>query len=114
MYSEFIETNMDFLRELETEGFDFENPELARQEVIDVIDMFQDMKRHRDEAYELYMQLPENLPERVFELVSALTSNADTVYGKVKSIESYLRNNYKYTLTPGIHLTIKILSIISF
>jgi transglutaminase-like putative cysteine protease len=101
MYSEFIETNMDFLRELETEGFDFENPELARQEVIDVIDMFQDMKRHRDEAYELYMQLPENLPERVFELVSALTSNADTVYGKVKSIESYLRNNYKYTLTPG-------------
>jgi len=99
MYNEFIEANMDFLRELE--AGDLENSELARQEVIDVINMFQDMKRHRDEAYELYTKLPENLPERVFELVTELTSNADTVYGKVKSIESYLKRNYSYTLTPG-------------
>ncbi|NLV63457.1 MAG: transglutaminase [Clostridiaceae bacterium] len=99
MYYEFIEKNLDYLRDFEAENS--ENAELIRQEVNDVIDLFRQFKRHRDEVYELYTQLPENLPERVFELVSSLTSDADTVYGKVKSIEGYLRKNYSYTLTPG-------------
>jgi hypothetical protein len=99
IHYEFIEANNNFLRKLEAE--DFEDPELARQEVIDVIDLFQQLKRHRDEVYELYTQLPENLPERVVVLARELASNADTIYGKVKTIEGYLRNNYKYTLSPG-------------
>ncbi|NLM27635.1 MAG: DUF4129 domain-containing protein [Clostridiaceae bacterium] len=99
MYYDFINTNMDFLRKLETE--DIENAELIREEVIDVIELFQQLKRHRDEVYELYTQLPGNLPDRVYELAYELTSNVDTVYGKVKSIERYLRNNYNYTLAPG-------------
>jgi len=99
MYNEFINTNMEFLNKLEME--DIENAELSRREVTDAIELFQQLKRHRDEVYELYTQLPENLPGRVYELACELTSNADTTYEKVKSIESYLRKNYNYTLTPG-------------
>ena len=99
MYYEFVEANYNFLRKLEEE--DFENDEIARQEVVDVIGLFEQLKRRRDEVYELYTQLPENLPQRVIGLAMELTSNADTIYGKVKTIESYLRNNYIYTLTPG-------------
>lgn len=99
MYDAFTEANMYFLGKLEQE--DFINAEAAKRDVVDVIEMFQQFIRHRDEIYELYTGLPDNLPDRIFTLVSAIISNADTTYGKVKSIESFLRNNYHYTLTPG-------------
>jgi len=99
MYNEFINKNLEFLNKLETE--DIENAEFFRQQVIEITDLFWQLKRHRDEVYELYTQLPESLPGRVYELAYELTSNADTTYEKVKSIESFLRNNYNYTLTPG-------------
>ena len=38
-----------------------------------------------------YLQLPENLPQRVVELAEGLTSGATTPYDRVRAIESYLR-----------------------
>ncbi|WP_207642389.1 transglutaminase-like domain-containing protein [Pseudobacteroides cellulosolvens] len=52
------------------------------------------------EAYTKYLQLPENLPNRIKELAEKITSTQNNRYDKVKAIETYLSDNYKYTLTP--------------
>ncbi|TET37830.1 MAG: DUF4129 domain-containing protein [Anaerolineales bacterium] len=50
---------------------------------------------------EIYLQLPEELPNRVRDLSGQLTHSLSTPYEKVKRIESYLRVNYPYDLdTP--------------
>lgn len=51
--------------------------------------------------YKKYLQLPVNLPDRVRVLAHELTKNANSDYEKAIAIEQYLKNNYKYTLTPG-------------
>ncbi len=53
-----------------------------------------------DAYLQRYVQLPETLPERVYELTREITAGAETPYEKVKAIESYLRTNYTYTNTP--------------
>ncbi len=44
----------------------------------------------------LFLQLPEKLPQRVKELANSIASKEQTRYDQAKSIESYLRNNYRY------------------
>lgn len=48
-----------------------------------------------------YLQLPDELPERVRKLALEITSSAKTDYDRVKALESYLSKNYRYTLEPG-------------
>ncbi|NIS78791.1 MAG: hypothetical protein GTO14_00840 [Anaerolineales bacterium] len=45
-----------------------------------------------------YLQLPASLPDRVRRLAARITTGAETTYEKTKRIESYLRNNYPYSL----------------
>lgn len=40
-----------------------------------------------------YTQLPGNLPQRVVELALSITEKETTVYGKVKAVERYFKNN---------------------
>lgn len=47
-----------------------------------------------------YLQLPENLPQRVIDLAEAVTEGKRTPYEKMKALESFL-SQYPYTLTPG-------------
>jgi len=53
------------------------------------------------DTYNKYLQLPQELPERVKKLAFEITSEADNDFDRVKSIESYLSKNYTYTLQPG-------------
>ena len=47
-----------------------------------------------------YLQLPEQLPERVKELAKTITENQESVYEKTKAIERYFgRNGFVYTTT---------------
>jgi len=48
-----------------------------------------------------YLELPEKTPPRVRALAATITQNAATPYDKVKTIERYLAETYKYTNTPG-------------
>jgi transglutaminase-like putative cysteine protease len=48
-----------------------------------------------------YTQLPDELPQRVRDLANKLTQGKTTDYDKAVAVESYLRNNFTYTLTPG-------------
>ena len=44
-----------------------------------------------------YLQLPEQLPERVRELAESITENEESVYEKTKAIERYFgRNGFVY------------------
>lgn len=46
-----------------------------------------------------YLQLPENLPERVKKKARALTARMDNPYDKAKAVERYLSGNFPYELT---------------
>jgi len=46
----------------------------------------------------VYLQVPEELPQRVRSLALRLTEGKDNPYDKAKAIEKYLRDNYPYTL----------------
>lgn len=53
-----------------------------------------------ENIYNTYTQLMSGLPERIRQLARDITEKADTDYEKVTAIEQYLKENYKYTLTP--------------
>ena len=49
-------------------------------------------------AVEKYIQLPDDLPQRVRDKAAEITAGAPTPYDKAKAIESHLKNNYDYDL----------------
>ncbi len=53
------------------------------------------------QAPDIYKQLPENITKRVRQLSSEITEQYNNDYDKAKAIEQYLRQNYKYSLTPA-------------
>ncbi len=48
-----------------------------------------------------YLQLPETLPESVWETARQITEGCETPYEKALAIENWLSDNCVYTLTPG-------------
>ncbi len=58
---------------------------------------------HDDAGYvgELYLQLPDSLPEALAERAREVTEGGDTPYEKMQLLEEYLRQNYRYTLSPS-------------
>ncbi|MCQ6558388.1 DUF4129 domain-containing transglutaminase family protein [Paenibacillus mendelii] len=55
-----------------------------------------------DSLNSIYLQLPDELPERVRTLAADITAEAGTPYDKVKAIESYLQTNFKYNNQPDL------------
>ncbi|KOP65013.1 transglutaminase [Bacillus sp. FJAT-18019] len=51
---------------------------------------------------EMYLQLPEQLPDRVRNLASEITSGTTDRYEMAKAIESYLEQNYAYSLHTAV------------
>jgi transglutaminase-like putative cysteine protease len=49
-----------------------------------------------------YLQLPDNLPNRVRQLAVEITKDATNPYDKAKKIEQYLRTMYPYTNKPDL------------
>ncbi|RCX19990.1 transglutaminase superfamily protein [Anaerobacterium chartisolvens] len=70
--------------------------------VIGILDYrrLQALKEMSDAVYDRYLQLPENLPERVKALALEISSPYLNNYDRVKAIEEYLSSNYIYTLSP--------------
>ena len=48
-----------------------------------------------------YVQLPENLPERIRELALSITDGYATTYAKAQALERYLASNYTYRLADS-------------
>ena len=45
-----------------------------------------------------FLQLPENIDERISQFAAQITQSANNRYDKAKAVESYLQNNFGYTL----------------
>ncbi|MFC5651803.1 DUF4129 domain-containing transglutaminase family protein [Paenibacillus solisilvae] len=50
----------------------------------------------------VYLQLPDELPQRVRDLAAEITKDAVTPYDKVKKLVSYLQLNFTYTNEPDL------------
>lgn len=48
-----------------------------------------------------YTQLPASLPAAVYEKAATIVKGQKTPYQQMERLESYLRTNYRYTLTPA-------------
>lgn len=50
-------------------------------------------------SYDRYLQLPEELPQRVKDLAATITVNSDNIYDKARAIERYFSmNDFEYSL----------------
>lgn len=49
-----------------------------------------------------FLQLPTDLPERVRDLARSITQGATNDYDRVKAIEAYLRDHYRYSLDSPV------------
>ena len=54
-----------------------------------------------EQIHEIYLQLPDTLPERVRQLAEYVTADATTDFERMVLLESFLRENFRYTLSPG-------------
>lgn len=61
-----------------------------------------DVRGNVDDHVVKYLQLPADLPRRVVDLARRITAGARTDYDRVKAIERYLRNNYRYSLDSPV------------
>lgn len=73
---------------------------LEDSQVMDAID-FEYKKSYLEgemENYQKYLQLPENIPKRVYDLTKQITSKSNSTSQSLISIYNYLNKNYKYSL----------------
>ena len=74
----------------------FRSPDLFNEDIADLL-----AERART-IREVYLQLPETLPSRVYELAQEITEACETDYDKILAIEDYFKETYQYSLTPPV------------
>ncbi|WP_204598712.1 transglutaminase-like domain-containing protein [Clostridium pascui] len=75
-------------------------PDTKNSIVMDAID-FEYKKSYLEgemENYKRYLELPENIPSRVYDLTKQITSKNNNASESLMSIYNYLNKNYKYSL----------------
>ncbi len=72
------------------------DPDLFNEDIADLL-----AERERT-IREVYLQLPETLPSRVYELAQEITEACETDYDKILAIEDYFKETYQYSLTPPV------------
>lgn len=68
------------------------------QKKLEVIQKLTKLKENSKQIYDTYLQLPENLPQRVQDLSASLVASSENNYDKAKAIEQYLASNFPYNL----------------
>lgn len=79
---------VDFINQLDGYSYNERNGELYKL-----------LNERSNYIYSNYLNVPENMPERVYKLAEEITKDCTTNYEKAKAIEEYL-HKYKYTKTP--------------
>jgi transglutaminase-like putative cysteine protease len=67
-------------------------------EAMQTYDAVTKLKENSDRIYKTYLQIPQNLPQRVKDLATSLVAGSKTDYDKAKAIEQYLFKKYPYNL----------------
>lgn len=68
------------------------------QDTLEEIQNITKLKENSKQIYDTYLQLPEELPQRVKDLSESLISSSENNYDKAKAIEQYLSSNFPYNL----------------
>ena len=68
------------------------------QKTLEDIHEITKLKENSRQIYDTYLQLPEDLPQRVKDLSESLISSSENNYDKAKAIEQYLASNFPYNL----------------
>lgn len=100
LYYRFRELNDAFFGNLEEYGI--VNAENVKNELEDLLEVYQDLENYRNDIYNRYTKLPDTIPIRVRDLALRLVMNEQTTYSKVQALEKYLRENFTYTLRPEV------------
>lgn len=75
-------------------------PDAKKSKAIDAID-FEYKRSYLEgemENYKKYLELPENIPKRVYDLTKRITAKDNNASQRLISIYNYLNKNYKYSL----------------
>lgn len=99
MYRRFIDFGERFVGLVDR--MRIKNADNVKQEIINRLEIYRQLESRKNEIYNQYTEIPEEVPPRVKQLAGEITARANTSYGKAKAIEEYLRN-YTYTLSPQI------------
>ena len=87
---------------LDTETADYLDHHTTYRDEVDDYPMrsayYELLGKRADMIEKCFTGLPENLPDRVYQLAEDITAPYDTKYDKLKAIEAYLRSNYTYSL----------------
>jgi len=73
-------------------------PVINRNSKLQTLETLTKLKENSNEIYKKYLQLPENLPQRVKDLSASLVASETNDYDKAKAIEQYLASKYPYNL----------------
>lgn len=88
--AKFMRYNLESIdKSTNDEYFDFMNNEELSTEKIERIRF--------DEKYDDYLQIPQNISDRTYNLVENIIGDSETSYDKVKKIKEYLSKNYPYS-----------------
>lgn len=67
------------------------------ESVINKSDFYEVLRKRAEMIENTYTNLPDTLPDRVYELAKSITADYDNKYDKLKALEEYLITNYTYT-----------------
>ena len=95
-YEDQEEVNIARIEEIEREVFKHSKAD----SIISEENMYDLLKERSEVIHREYLNLPEELPQRVRDLAYEITRDYNSDYEKLKALEAYLRQ-YPYTLTPG-------------
>lgn len=79
----------------------YDNSELGNIRYVTDSKDIEEIKYYRDKVadkYNNYLQIPESITPRLYDLVSEITKNCKTTEDKIDSIMNYLSRNYPYSL----------------
>jgi transglutaminase-like putative cysteine protease len=79
-------------------GEDAEISSYSMEELQQRYDTVLEFKKNSDGIYEKYLQLPDDLPQRIKDLAASLVLSADNDYDKARAIEEYVAENFTYNL----------------
>jgi len=86
-------TNEYYSAQISVSSYEVNSPVLVISEEV----LRQSAETAPAEILETYLQIPQEVPTRVYDLASTITKDEHNTYDKVKAIESYLRQ-FEYTL----------------
>ncbi len=94
-YLEYLDATGEYF--LDNSTFYAREPTLSyafKGKTIDIIHI--DLEKGQAADSNVYLQIPEDIPESIFALARNITAGHTTDYAKAKALERYLKNNYTY------------------